>query len=595
MRPFLPAFKKQLLFTWIAIAFFLVLPAKGQSQLLFPQPTSEAENTTSIDSSASKDSASKPIGQYSNSDPDLMSPALALNTFLKGYENWDTDSGEQAMKTMDLSYINRKIRKRRGAELAEILYQILTQQKKTAPPPQTGSNEWTVFRHSQGDISILKDSTGNWKFSATSMRQVENIYGDLLLQSGGGNVAPARSLSLQIKQMMFQLHPGFIKKSFLIQNWQWLALFILVVIGTLIHGISTLFSHRVFSRLIWKSQLTSKNLRKDIGKPLGILLASIFWQFTLPILGLSAGAELILQVAVRFLFSISTIWFLWRLADWVCDNLAIKADKTENKFDDLLVPMLRTALRIFVISTGLLIIADALDLPIYTLLSGLTIGSVALALAAKDTVENLFGSVTVLLDRPFNIGDWIVIGDLEGTVEKLGFRSTRVRTFYNSLITIPNSRMIKAEVDNLGARSYRRIKTNLAITYDTPPEKIVAFCEGIRQLILSHPYTRKDYYHVYFNQFGASSLDVLLYCFVQVPDWGTELRERERLFLDILRLASTLEIDFAFPTQTLHMYQETRLEKDKRAWSETEIKAYSEGLSEQHRSPEGKIPPPVVY
>jgi len=166
----------------------------------------------------------------------------------------------------------------------------------------------------------------------------------------------------------------------------------------------------------------------------------------------------------------------------------------------------------------------------------------------------------VLLDKPFAIGDWITMGDLDGSVEEVGFRSTRVRTFYNSLITVPNRDFISGQVDNMGARRYRRIKTTLGLTYDTPPEKVEAFCEGVRELIRRHPYTRKDYYHVYLNGFGASSLDVMLYCFVRTPDWSGELREKHRLFNDILRLAERLGVDFAFPTQSIHMVSPEDLE-----------------------------------
>jgi len=157
----------------------------------------------------------------------------------------------------------------------------------------------------------------------------------------------------------------------------------------------------------------------------------------------------------------------------------------------------------------------------------------AFALAAKDTVENLFGSVTVLIDRPFQIGDGVVIDDLEGTV--------------------PNSRLVNTAVDNLGARRYRRLKCMIGVQYDTNPERLDAFCEGIRELIRLHPYTRKDYYMVYFNEFSDSSLNVLLYVFFETPDWATELRERHRLLVDIVRLARRLGVGFAFPTRTLHL------------------------------------------
>jgi MscS family membrane protein len=123
------------------------------------------------------------------------------------------------------------------------------------------------------------------------------------------------------------------------------------------------------------------------------------------------------------------------------------------------------------------------------------------------------------------------------------------------MITFPNAMLIRTAVDNLGAREYRRIKMRLGVTYDTPPDKLESFIEGIRELVRRHPYTRKEYYHVYFNSFGDSGLEVLLYCFVRTPDWATELRERHRLLIDILRLANELSVEFAFPTRTLHMVQ----------------------------------------
>jgi len=195
------------------------------------------------------------------------------------------------------------------------------------------------------------------------------------------------------------------------------------------------------------------------------------------------------------------------------------------------------------------------DTPPTTALGAFGIGGVALAFAAKATLGNFFGSLTVLFDRPFAVGDWIVMGDVDGTVEHVGFRSTRVRTFYNSIITVPNAKMVDSVVDNYGARRFRRAKVMISIQYSTPPDQVDAFCEGIRELIRLHPYTRKDYYHVYFNQFAASSLDILLYVFFEVPDWSTELRERHRLFVDIMRLAQDMGVEFAFPTQTVWLHR----------------------------------------
>ena len=144
---------------------------------------------------------------------------------------------------------------------------------------------------------------------------------------------------------------------------------------------------------------------------------------------------------------------------------------------------------------------------------------------------------------------------MEGTVESVGFRSTRVRTFYNSLISVPNSRFTTSSVDNFGRRRYRRFKTVIGLQYDTKPEQLDAFCEGVRELIRRHPYTRKDYYHVYLNDLSDSALDVLLYCFFECPDWSIELRERHRLLVDVMRLSERLGVQFAFPTRTIQMFQ----------------------------------------
>ena len=206
------------------------------------------------------------------------------------------------------------------------------------------------------------------------------------------------------------------------------------------------------------------------------------------------------------------------------------------------------------------------------------------------------------MDQTFHTGDWIVVNDVEGSVEEVGLRSTKVRTFYDSLITLPNSVFITAKVDNMGQRRYRRLRSLLSITYDTPPDKIEAFCEGIRELIRLHPYMRKDYYHVYLSELGASSLDILVYVFWETPDWSTELRERQRFLLDILRLAKALQIDMAFPTQTLHVLNS---EDNQRTVENSGDEPSVESLFQQSRESARKVvsestgidnkPPPVKF
>ena len=129
---------------------------------------------------------------------------------------------------------------------------------------------------------------------------------------------------------------------------------------------------------------------------------------------------------------------------------------------------------VLVTVVGLVFLASVLRINVTSLLAGLGIGTLAFGLAAQDSVKNLFGSLTVIFDRPFHVGQWVKIGSHEGTVEEVGFRSTRIRTFYNSQVTLPNSRLTTAIVDNMGRRRYRRIKTMLSLQYDTKPEQMNA-------------------------------------------------------------------------------------------------------------------------
>jgi len=218
-----------------------------------------------------------------------------------------------------------------------------------------------------------------------------------------------------------------------------------------------------------------------------------------------------------------------------------------------LVPLLRKTLKTFVIIIGTLFILDNLNIPILPLLTGLSIGGLAFALAAQDTIKNFFGSVMIFIDKPFQVGDWITTNNVDGTVEEVGFRSSRIRTFRNSLIYVPNGKLADNTIDNHGLRKYRRFYTQIAITYDTPPDLIEVFVKGLREIVENHPHTWKENYHVYFNDMAASSLNIMFYIFFKVPSWGQELNARHEVLMSIMKLGNEIGINFAFPTQTLHI------------------------------------------
>lgn len=490
----------------------------------------------------------------------LSNPRQTMKTFvtaMQAVNNGQKQKLSDAISTLDLTGVSELIRNTKGKELANTLSSVLERSKKVvlSSIATNPANDRYVFgQYSQGQVEIIKHNDGRWLFSQDTITALPAILEGLLKKPAKyGAKDPQVSLPFYIK--VRALLPEFLKQTFLLEYWQWIGILIVILIGMAADKALAWFLARNVAR--WQRQHKNyQELDNTVLRPLGLMAMAVIWWAGLGSLALPDTALIILSVAVKLLVSLSAIWSAFRLVDVLYALLMQKARTTDNKFDDLLVPLISKSLKVFVIVIGIIFSADNLNVDVTSLLAGLGLGGLAFALAAKDLLGNFFGSLTVLLDRPFHIGDWVVIGDVEGSVEQVGFRSTRIRTFYNSLITLPNALLTTTKIDNMGARRFRRMKTMLGLTYDTSPEKIDAFCAGVRELIQLHPYMRKDYYQVYFNQYSAASLDILVYVFWQTPDWNTELRERHRFLLDILRLAKQLDVEFAYPTQTLYLKQD---------------------------------------
>ncbi|MCP5142394.1 MAG: mechanosensitive ion channel family protein [Gammaproteobacteria bacterium] len=492
---------------------------------------------------------------------ELASPRTTMAAFLHAMN--DIGRGQpariaDAMSTLDLSEVSALVRRERGEDLAWMLLDVLDRTRLIdldRVPEHSSTGAWTFERYRAGSIVIERQEDGAWRFSRRSIAALPAISEEVAERARVVASDASRShqpLHLRIRDAM----PASLKATpFFLENWRWLALFALIVLGVLVDRVVSWFL-ATFVRGWRKRSSTYQDVSDGMLRPLGLMAMAVIWWLGVNLLGLPEQVLLVLLIAVKFLAGISAVWTAYRLVDLLTAWLGKRAAATESTLDDALVPLAQRSFKIFVTVIGVVFIADNMNIDISSLLAGLGLGGLAFALAAKDMVQNLFGSITVLLDRTFSVGDWVVTDGVEGTVEEIGFRSTRIRTFYNSVVTVPNSKFITASVDNMGKRRYRRLKTTLGLTYDTPPERIEAFCEALRELVRQHPYMRHDYFQIYFNDFGAASLNVLVYVFWETPDWSTELRERQRFLLDILRVAKEMQVEFAFPTQTLYLREE---------------------------------------
>jgi len=496
---------------------------------------------------------------------DLASPRETMRTFLTAMLEVKQGKGSiaDAVRCLDLSGLDPLIRDTNGPLLAEDLSYCIDKLeyiRYETIPEEVPGDVWVFRRQSFGtpgnmsvaEISIGKTDQG-WLFTPQTLDTIvafREYLKDSPLVEG---VVELKTWRSTLEKRM----PWLAKRVLLLANWQWLAVVFLVILAVLVERVVVWLTIVLVTRLLVRYNLDfgEKN-RRHLVWPFRILSYATVLLLGLQVLHLDTVPNLFLMRVGIFLVTLGVVWAAVNIVDIVASYFYELSKKSQNKFDDLLVPLLHKSAKVLVFTVGILVVANTMGSDLSALLTGLGIGGLAFALAAKDTLANLFGSLTVLVDRPFQIGDWINIDDIHGMVEEVGFRSTRIRTFYNSIVTVPNSTLTHKFIDNYGVRRFRRLSTKLSIEYSTPPEKIEAFCEGVRQLILAHRWTRKDYFQVYLNELGASSLDIMLYVFWEAPDWNTELLERHRLLLDILRLGRDLGVNFAFPTQTLHLFKE---------------------------------------
>lgn len=253
--------------------------------------------------------------------------------------------------------------------------------------------------------------------------------------------------------------------------------------------------------------------------------------------------------------AVALVWFVFRLVDMLDNRLKQWAAATESTIDDMLAPLLGKTVRVFIVLIGaILIIQNLTGVEIGPLLASLGVGGIAVALAAKDSIANFFGTLTILFDKPFQVGQRVVIEGTDGTIEEVGFRSTRIRTLTGHLVTIPNEKLVNTPIENVGARPHIRWLTNVTITYDTPPEKVEQAVAILREVLSDHEGMHPDFPpRVYFNGFNDWSLNILTVAWYHPADYWAMQEWQQRTCLEILRRFNAEGIDFAFPSRTVYV------------------------------------------
>lgn len=343
--------------------------------------------------------------------------------------------------------------------------------------------------------------------------------------------------------------------------WQWIALPLLVIlawgVGRALGWVTQMLLGRLAARTsgTWDDALLVK-----LRRPIRGFWALLALEAVLPWLALYEPAEAFLRKVLRALLFVTFFWGLLRSVDVIGDFLVNHWEKTKDAHGmRAVVPVASSILKIFVAVMALIVILSEFGYPAASLITGLGVGGVALALAAQKTVENLFGSVSIGVDKPFRVGDFVKIEEFVGTVELIGLRSTRIRTLDRTIITIPNGRLADMRIESFTARDRIRLAFKLGLVYETTAAQMREVLEGVERALREHPKIWSDAVVVRFESFGESALNIQVMAWFTTSDFDEFQLIRQEVLLQFMDVVERAGTAFAFPTQTVHLAGDEKL------------------------------------
>jgi MscS family membrane protein len=337
--------------------------------------------------------------------------------------------------------------------------------------------------------------------------------------------------------------------------WQWLALALLLFLGFFLtkwvgRGLVSL-GERVLARgaPVWVHIVASA-----LRGPLGLWLWVVVLFLGISYLGLPGESRRLFLLAWRLLTLLAFCWFALRLLERAFARFREEAQRKASLLLGFL-PIFHRMSRALLVVLALLFALHILGVPVATALAGLGIGGVAVAFAAQKSLENIFAAVAIAADRPFQVGDTVRIGNLVGTVEDVGLRSCRLRTPERTLVTVPNSMVVGAEVANLSARDRMLFNPTLGLAYSTKPEQLRRILEAIRAFLSACPWVVQEGVRCRFRRFGESALEVEVFCWLATRDWEEYLALAEELNFALADIVAREGAAFAFPSRTVYLVQ----------------------------------------
>ncbi|WP_406693940.1 mechanosensitive ion channel family protein [Singulisphaera sp. Ch08] len=491
-----------------------------------------------------------------------------MRTLLHASDNGDLDL---AARCLDLDGVPQGARDELGPTLAYKLKFVLDRIGRVAVeelPSDADGPRYHYYRGPLGRIDLVRRTeaprVGDWQFSRETVARIETMFRDVADRPVDASLSRERAITaipaMRVVPSLWLRHqlPAWLRGPAPgLDLYQWIGLAVALVTCAAVSWLGLRIIERLACYCLrWGGFDLDRSLVAGKLRPVSFQIGLFCLYHLLRLLDLPSAVVGATIPAVKVLWIGLMGWMAFRLID-LGMILYARSERLHDRrsLSDMIVPTaangMKLAVLVVVASYQVYLIGSRETLT--QLLAGLGLVGLAASLAAQDTLKNFFGTLLLIGEHPFRIGEHVAVQNMEGTVESVGFRSTRLRTFEDSLLTIPNSVMAAALIDNRGARTCRRFRTTLSLAYGTPVDKLVTLRDSLRAFAANQPRIHPDKVEIHIGGLGASYVELFVQLYFRVPSFTEEMACRDELSREILAQVERLGLELAFPTQTIHL------------------------------------------
>lgn len=517
----------------------------------------------------------------------LKSPRDAMRSFLEGYANWkETGDAQLMMSAMNRSALAPSSRVTESQHMAEYLKGVIDRVGQVVwqeiPDFADGEDPYQYFVHPVGRVEIAPyvDADGNrtWQLSDDTVANARELFLSLEdMPLAPGLEQPEPSGFLKLRSWIRSIDRDLLDRLGGVEIWQWIVLGT-VLIGVVLIDVLAIALFRRIARAAPRARPEGEEETPQSGTwgyvyPIAVLFAAGVILLMVNALSMPQNVGVPLQLAASVMLVAVGGWLAYNLVD-VLMGLAGERSLRVRSTDQLMRSIIIALLKIAIILGTLLLIAEVLEIPWEGVAAGVGIGGIAIALAARSTLENFLGGLTLLADRPVRAGDFCRFGDKVGTVESLGLRSIRIRSLDRTVYTIPNGEFINLHIENYSKRDRILLKSEINLRYETTPDQMRWVLSQIRRLLLAHPKVLPEPARARFVQFGSHSLDIEIFAYVACTDYSEFLAIKEDINLRLADIVEASGTSFAFPSSVTYLARDPGVDAEKTDKAENAVEAW---------------------